>query len=65
MKHVVQAMREEQSLHNYASRANLTSINSFDSNSATTGGELRAYWSDVTERSKFEKNIAVFGGEIH
>ena len=53
----------------YASMASITGNNTFKSNTATTGGGLNARWShvSVTETSKlnFEKNIAVFGGEIY
>ena len=48
----------------YAATASQTGNNTFKSNTATTGGGLHAHWSNVriTDRSKFETNIAVFGG---
>ena len=61
------ASYEGGAIYSYAATASLTGNNTFEYNSATTGGVLHARWSNVcvTERSKFEKNIAVFGGGIY
>ena len=61
------AIYEGGAIYSYAATASLTGNITFESNSATTGAGLHARWSNVrvTERSKFKKNIAVFGGGIY
>ena len=54
-------------IYSYAVTAILTGNNTFEFSTAKTGGGIHARWSNVsvTERSKFKKNIAVFGGGIY
>ena len=53
-------------IYSYAATASLTGNNTFESNTATSGGGVHAHWSNmsITVTSKFEKNNAVFGGGI-
>ena len=64
-------MKEGQSFHTMPNLVYLVLIlfgnNTFESNSATTGGGLHARWSNVSvaNNSNFTNNSAVFGGGIY
>ena len=61
------ASYEGGAIYSYAATASLNGNNSFEYNSATSGGGFHARWSHVTvtEKSKFKENIAVFCGGIY
>ena len=60
------ASYEGGAIFTYAATASLTGNNTFESNSATTGGAIHARWSKVhfAQSCDFKYNIAVFGGGI-
>ena len=56
-------------IYSYAVTASLTGNNTFEYNSATTGGgiHIHACWSkmSITNSCTFKHNVAVFGGGIY
>ena len=61
------ASYEGGAIFTYAATASLPGNNTFESNSATTGGGIHARWSNVSVTNKqfgFKFNMAVFGGGI-
>ena len=60
------ASYEGGAIFTYAATASLHGNNVFKPNSAITGGEIHARWSNVciTNRCSFKLNIAVFGGGV-